>query len=103
MPTPRRRRAVRGRCRPPTRPWSRLPLYPQAHNHVKTNPLIALIYPPLTVAFAAVALPLAVFSGAPREFADHVNPLIPSHFWFITRKTYRGLLKNNLKLGEKDL
>jgi len=73
------------------------------HTHVRVNPLLVVLYPPLTLVFIALALPFIMFASFAGDFERSVNPLNPMHYAFIFRKCYGAMLANNMKVASKDL
>eukprot|EP00894_Picocystis_sp_ML_P001475 jgi/Pico_ML_1/51992/g2774.t1 len=71
----------------------------------KTNH-IPLIYIPLLPVLAAGAIaaviPLVMFLSYQEDF-EKLNPLIPSHYLFLAKKTMYALKTNNWKVSAKDL
>lgn len=71
----------------------------------KTNhiPLVYIpLMPVMAVGAIAAVVPLAMFLSYQEEF-DKLNPLIPSHYWFLAKKTMHALKTNNWKVSAKDL
>lgn len=70
--------------------------------HIAKQPLVVLLFPPLAMGSIALVIPLMMFISYQADFPG-MNPANPAHFLHISRRCYRALGSNNLKVSEKDL
>ncbi|CAG9461730.1 unnamed protein product [Pedinophyceae sp. YPF-701] len=73
------------------------------HAHIHIHPLAFLALPPLTAGSIGLLLPLFMYVASADDFRD-LNPLFPTHYAYLFKKTYRALLSNErLRAEGKDL
>mmetsp|Transcript_33650 Transcript_33650/g.85970 ORF Transcript_33650/g.85970 Transcript_33650/m.85970 type:complete len:121 (+) Transcript_33650:332-694(+) len=66
------------------------------------NPMIPMLFPIIGGLFFAAVIPLLVFIVYSEDFQG-MNPLLPHHYVFIMRKTFKAMETGNWKLSAKDL
>mmetsp|Transcript_25383 Transcript_25383/g.71010 ORF Transcript_25383/g.71010 Transcript_25383/m.71010 type:complete len:122 (+) Transcript_25383:198-563(+) len=68
----------------------------------RKNFILPMLFPMMGVLFFACVMPLFVFVVYADDF-EGINPLIPTHYIFIWKKTWKGFESGNWKLTAKEL
>jgi hypothetical protein len=66
------------------------------------QPMIPMLFPVAGGLFFALMLPLLVFIVYSEDFSG-LNPILPHHYFFIAKKTFKALETGNWKVSAKDL
>ncbi|KAK9810362.1 hypothetical protein WJX72_009406 [[Myrmecia] bisecta] len=85
--------------------WTTL-AYLQSHTEAK--PMLVVLFPIAAITGILAIIPLFIYLsyqarlGTKGDF-EKLNPLRPTHYWFLVKKTYTALQNNNLKVSAKDI
>ncbi|KAK9810361.1 hypothetical protein WJX72_009406 [[Myrmecia] bisecta] len=79
--------------------WTTL-AYLQSHTEAK--PMLVVLFPIAAITGILAIIPLFIYLSYQGDF-EKLNPLRPTHYWFLVKKTYTALQNNNLKVSAKDI
>ncbi|CAK0734989.1 hypothetical protein CVIRNUC_000512 [Coccomyxa viridis] len=67
-----------------------------------THPHLQVLFPIIGAACVISVIPLGVYLTFQNEFPN-VNPIIPTHYFYLAKRCFKALQENNGKVTGKDL
>jgi len=74
----------------------------QQQEHVPGQPLYVGLYPIIGIGSLVLSFPFILFLSFPEEFA-RVQPLVPSDYIFLLRRSVGAAHTGNMKISAKEL
>ncbi|KAG2448637.1 hypothetical protein HYH02_006524 [Chlamydomonas schloesseri] len=72
------------------------------HTEGIAHPGVLMLLPVCTIAWLALLIPLLTFVAYQDDFKA-LNPLIPTHYILIAKRTFTAMKNNDFKVSEKNL